>query len=90
MIELLCQFQCKGDSNLCVCSPKHCDYHYFSLGSIVDIANYAVAEDVVKVVRCKDCEFYLPIDGEEWGRCICIRCATVGDSFCSIGRKKDE
>lgn len=47
------------------------------------------AADVVKVVRCKDCENYddkFGIDNCEW--CYKFHCGTSDERFCSYGERK--
>ena len=47
--------------------------------------------DVVKVVRCKDCQQFEP--SEKWGHnafCYAWGISTDSDSYCSYGVRKDE
>lgn len=44
--------------------------------------------DVVEVVRCKDCKYYIPIS-EKIGECKDTRMNTTYMSYCSYGERKD-
>lgn len=44
--------------------------------------------DVVEVVRCKDCKYYVPIS-EKIGECKDTRMNSTYMSYCSYGERKD-
>lgn len=45
--------------------------------------------DVVEVVRCKDCKYYVPIS-EKIGECKDTRMNSTYMSYCSYGERKDD
>ena len=56
-------------------------------GEIIDCASYAIAADVVEVVRCKDCEQY--VAGEiGYGKCNFFKTAIFSEFYCRYGGKK--
>ena len=67
------------------------------LGDVLDIVEDAPTEDVVKVVRCRDCEYWDP--GSPMATVIPTPCrcrlrretdATTAEDFCSYGRRKEK
>ena len=56
-------------------------------GEIIDCVRYAIAADVVEVVRCKDCEQY--VAGElGYGKCNFFKTAIFSEFYCRYGGKK--
>ena len=60
------------------------------------VADYLLDNDVVPVVRCKDCKYFIPkVDGTV-GFCKCgevcgyLTTMRVADDFCSYGERKTE
>lgn len=47
------------------------------------------AEDVVKIVRCKDCKNLYPDDTGKLHWCDCHRMFVGLDDFCNYGKRKD-
>lgn len=68
------------------------DINYGIELAIQTIKDESTAEDVVGVVRCKDCKYYT-MNTELLGN-VCNRLFTVfpmkSDDFCSYGERKDE
>ena len=70
---------------------------WFALGfhEALYMADHLIANDVVPVVRCKDCKHYKPQSkSAHWNSTTpyCCRCTTVKvspDDFCSYGERKD-
>ena len=64
-------------------------------GQTLRFADYLVANDVVPVVRCKDCKHYKPrSQSVHWEHTVlcCARSANLKfppDGFCSYGERKD-
>ena len=58
------------------------------VGEIVD----ALAADMVRVVRCKDCKWYRPYDKpvEDFDGLCLVRGETDEMEYCSYGDRKDE
>ena len=64
-----------------------------------DIADHLIANDVVTVVRCKDCIYYEETFGKDsgkpcgYGSCGCTSQIITGiiydEDFCSYGERKD-
>lgn len=50
--------------------------------------NKIPSADVVEVVRCKDCKYYVPIS-EKIGECKDTRMNSTYMSYCSYGERKD-
>ena len=52
------------------------------------IADYLIANNVVPVVRCKDCKHYTPVEG---GKPLCAlhSIAVAYDDFCSYGERRE-
>lgn len=44
-------------------------------------------EEFVKVVRCKDCKFYYPLDSNRPYDCLYVE-DVFGDDYCSRGKKR--
>ena len=57
----------------------------FQEGFIAKIADHLIANDVVQVVRCKDCKAY----DKEVGYCEAMGFTCEMDDFCSYGERKD-
>ena len=61
--------------------------------AIADNADYLLANGVVKVVRCKDCEFVKPtkikINGKDLRICDLYKKPCYDDDFCSRGELKE-
>ena len=58
-----------------------------------ELADYLLENDIVKVVRCKDCKYYKPYNKlvEDFeGECIVRECETDETEFCSYGGRKVE
>lgn len=80
-----------GQPNI-LCWQMHSD-DYCSYGTKREIGTYC--EDIVTVVRCKDCKWWKYIETEEdtlYGEC-CVdmyfgSIPTVGDHFCSNGERE--
>lgn len=54
------------------------------------VVDYLLDNDVVPVVRCKDCLYWEEYDGEMF--CLCnanLMTDTAPDDFCSYGERKD-
>lgn len=74
---------------ICRCN-KICDHNLFGF----EICDNFISEDVVEVVRCKDCKNYKPqIKSAQWNnkKRYCCRSAAVkvnDDDFCSFGERK--
>ena len=61
----------------------------FCSAAALDIANYLIANDVVPVVRCKDCK-HLHIKYFATSQFCTLSGSVVGDDeFCSSGERKD-
>lgn len=57
------------------------------------LADYLIANDVVQVVRCKDCKIweYHEINGRKiLGKCQHFGRVVKADDFCSYGERKDD
>lgn len=56
------------------------------------VADYLIANDVVHVVRCKDCKHYEKTTLGNGDRCMCTKFLGLTipkpDDFCSYGEKK--
>lgn len=65
---------------------------------IIDILKATPTADVVEVVRCKDCKYFILDEGDGLGYCTCqkIPMNFVGelypteDFYCSYGERKEE
>ena len=71
---------------------KHLPWGEISSHTAEDIANYLIDNDVVPVVRCKNCEFCLYNSSNDTYRCKSMRGmyrAVMADEFCSWGERKD-
>ena len=54
------------------------------------VADYLLDNDVVPVVRCKDCKHWEEHDGEMFCSCWAnLMTDTAPDDFCSYGERKD-
>ena len=53
-----------------------------------EIADMLIANDVVPVVRCKDCKKWTPWPDRKQGFCPCSEHTTKAKHFCSYGEKK--
>ena len=89
LIELL--YEAEDKCNYADCGQ--CEYIGLDACGFRMIANHLIANDVVPVVRCKDCKHYIPLDNEceephnhytEEG----FREVHDND-FCSYGERKD-
>jgi len=63
---------------------------------IEEAINAAPAADVVPVVRCKDCKWFVDNNGGEWYGCKMFQVVRITpedapkpDDFCSYGERKD-
>lgn len=63
---------------------------------IEEAINTAPAADVVPVVRCKDCKWFVDNNGGEWYGCKMFQVVRITpedapkpDDFCSYGERKD-
>ena len=63
---------------------------------IEEAINAAPAADVVPVVRCKDCKWFVDNNGGEWYGCKMFQVVRITpedapkpDDFCSYGEQKD-
>lgn len=70
--------------------------HYMNtISDVTDVADYLLANDVVKVVRCKDCEHYKPqTQSAHWKNITNYCCRTVSikmkpNDYCSYGELKE-
>jgi hypothetical protein len=71
---------------ICRCN-KICDHNLFGF----EICDNFISEDVVEVVRCKDCKRYYPKKHEERvGWCEEIGIDMPYEHFCSYGERKVE
>ena len=75
------------------------DINYGIELAIQTIKDEPIAEDVVKVVRCKDCKYFVDKQSENHqGICMCGEKDTsyaadfypYADDFCSYGERKDK
>ena len=55
---------------------------------INEVKHHVPSADVVEVVRCKDCKYYVPIS-EKIGECKDTRMNSTYMSYCSCGERKD-
>lgn len=72
-------------------NPKNTDYAtgYFSALSVVEgMMVQHIAEDVVEVVRCKNCIYFHKRLGMGFGRCRKTSIYPYEEDFCSYGEKK--
>ena len=66
-----------------------------ALRSVLEVVKKQPPEDVVEVVRCKDCKYYKPQEkSRHWNseKKYCNRSATVkvnDEDFCSYGERRD-
>ena len=60
---------------------------------VIDRIKSAPAADVVEVVRCKDCKWFEPYEGEEHkGNCaelVGLESCVYEDDFCSYGERRE-
>ena len=63
------------------------------LTSLREVREDTPAADVVEVVRCKNCKYFCPYEGEEHkGDCaelVGLESCVYEDDFCSYGERKD-
>ena len=68
-------------------------YKYFNPNWALDlfalIADHLIANDVVPVVRCKDCKHYFHYGDSIYGCRTFGMLKTTPDGFCSMGERKD-
>ncbi len=65
----------------------------FGRGILYEVADHLIANNVVLVVRCKDCDWYRKHEG---GICVnpkCVKswygCPVPAEHFCSCGERRD-
>lgn len=72
--------------NVCKCNADSCDKEKCSLWS-------APTADVVAVVRCKDCKYYIGCgmyDGNSVYVCSRMRTMKLPNDFCNCGKRKED
>ena len=78
-----------NNCNNCACN-KVCNHDVYGFENC---GNFIPAEDVVEVVRCKNCKHFCPYEGEEHkGDCaelVGLESCVYEDDFCSYGERKD-
>lgn len=65
---------------------------YVAISDVRRILTEAPAEDVQKVIRCKDCKFFDKYDQVEDfdGQCVVRDCETDKEEFCSYGSERGD
>ena len=72
------------------------DDYYVGLVAAETIVRIAPAEDVIKVVRCKDCKYRVPTTNEKWKKEGLVHFCTIHrenfrelTDYCNYGRVKE-
>ena len=69
------------------------------LPDVEGLSDYLISEDVVAVVRCKNCKRWTPdgghgldLDGNKqlYGKCVLTNMAIKENNFCSFGAERSE
>lgn len=68
----------------CACN-KVCNHDVYGFENC---GNFISAEDVLEVVKCKDCKFWNKLSHSAQGRCILSGNYPTGNWFCANGVKK--
>ena len=97
LIELLAIKVCDAYSPTCdEWQPHNCGKCYANDCRIADLADHLIANDVVQVVRCKDCKHYDNSEGIQWchlnskfGKFAMDWHSFPEDGFCFYGERKD-
>lgn len=61
-----------------------------NVDSVVAIANFFIDNDLVPVVRCKDCKYWEKQKDSAQGRCILSGNYPTSAWFCANGERKDD
>ena len=97
MIELLASKVCDAYSPTCdEWQPHNCGQCYANDCRIADLADHLIANDVVQVVRCKECKYYDEKDEDcnhpgLWAEYASdFGLGMYPDDFCSIGERRND
>ena len=71
-----------------------CEYRHKEYCRLTKIADDFIANDVVPVVRCKDCKHFCPYEGEgHKGDCaelVGLESCVYEDDYCSYGERRTD